>query len=152
MRREHTGAACATIEPMTDDAVAAAGGDSATAADPAPAADPAATTPTAFHADRAAGTLAITWADEHQTVYDLVALRWLCPCAYCRGEAGLPGWLDSNPTLSPEQTRLVDLQLVGNYALMPSWGDGHHTGYYSFTLLRHHCPCAECTDRQTSTA
>ena len=24
-------------------------------------------------------------------------LRWLCPCAYCRGEAGLPGWLDSAP-------------------------------------------------------
>lgn len=130
---------------MTDDAAAA------TRADPTIAADPGATTPTAFHADRAAGTLAITWADDHVTTYDLVALRWLCPCAYCRGEAGLPGWLDSNPTLSPEQTRLVDLQLVGNYALMPSWGDGHHTGYYAFTLLRHHCPCDGCTRTRGAT-
>ena len=56
-----------------------------------------------------------------------------------------PGWLDSAPTLTAEQTRLVDLQLVGNYALCPSWGDGHHTGYYTFESLRHHCPCPTCT-------
>ena len=48
-----------------------------------------------------------TWADGHETTYyDLTALRWLCPCAYCRGEAGMPGWLDSAPTLTAEQTRL----------------------------------------------
>ena len=29
-----------------------------------------------------------------------LTLRWLCPCAFCRGEAGLPGWLDSAPTLT----------------------------------------------------
>lgn len=111
-------------------------------------ADPTRTTPTAIHADREGGTLEITWADGHTTLYLLTALRWLCPCAYCRGEAGLPGWLDSNPTLTGEQTRLVDLQLVGNYALMPTWGDGHHTGYYPFTLLRHHCRCPVCASRR----
>ena len=41
-------------------------------------------------------------------------LRWLCPCAYCRGEAGMPGWLDTNPTLTADQTRLVDVALVGD--------------------------------------
>ena len=61
-----------------------------------------------------------------------MTLRWLCPCAFCRGEAGLPGWLDSAPELTAEQTRLVDLQLVGQYAIAPTWGDGHHTGYYTF--------------------
>ncbi len=101
-------------------------------------------TPARIHADRAAGRLDIEWADGHRTTYDAVSLRWLCPCAYCRGEAGLPGWLDSAPTLTPEQTRLVDLQLVGNYALEPTWGDGHHTGFYTFGLLREHCPCDEC--------
>src|SRR5256885_6667349 len=50
--------------------------------------------------------------------------RWLCPCAFCRGEAGVPRWLDSRPTLTPEQTQLVDIQLVGNYAVAPSWADG----------------------------
>jgi DUF971 family protein len=106
---------------------------------------PSPTTPTSIHADRAAGSLTIEWADGHVTTYDATALRWLCPCAYCRGEAGMPGWLDSAPTLTAEQTRLVDVQLVGSYAIAPSWGDGHHTGYYSFTLLRHHCPCPACT-------
>lgn len=104
-----------------------------------------ATAPRTLHADRAAGTLAIEWSDGHATVYDLVALRWLCPCAYCRGEAGMPGWLDSKPTLTPEQTRLVDAQLVGNYAVAPTWGDGHATGFYPFVLLRHRCPCEACT-------
>ena len=54
----------------------------------------------------------------------------------------MPGWLDSAPTLTAEQTRLADVQLVGNYAVSPHWGDGHHTGYYTFDLLRHQCPCA----------
>lgn len=108
------------------------------------------TAPARIHADRAAGTLEIEWRDGHVTNYDAVTLRWLCPCAYCRGEAGLPGWLDSAPTLTPEQTRLVDLQLVGQYALAPSWGDGHHTGYYAFAVLRDMCPCDTCTARRSS--
>ena len=107
--------------------------------------DVARTTPTAIHAEREAGTLALTWADGHETVYDAVTLRWLCPCAYCRGEAGMPGWLDSAPTLAPDQTRLTDLHLVGNYAISPHWADGHKTGYYPFRLLRDRCPCPICT-------
>jgi DUF971 family protein len=111
------------------------------------------TTPVRIHADRAAGVLEIGWDDGHETSYGTTELRWLCPCAFCRGEAGMPGWLDSAPTLTAEQTRLVDVQLIGNYAIMPSWGDGHHTGYYSFDLLRLHCPCPACTaDRQKESA
>jgi DUF971 family protein len=107
-----------------------------------PAAIPA---PRRIHADRTARTLFLEWADGHETTYDFTALRWLCPCAYCRGEAGMPGWLDSAPTLTADQTRLTDLHLVGNYAVSPHWADGHGTGYYSFTQLRHHCPCAVCS-------
>ncbi len=101
-------------------------------------------TPVSIHADRGAGLLAITWDDGHLSEFDAVALRWLCPCAFCRGEAGLPGWLDGAPTLTEEQTRLVDLAMVGGYAIAPSWADGHHTGYYTFTMLRDRCPCAAC--------
>jgi DUF971 family protein len=108
------------------------------------------TVPRTIHADREAGTLAIDWQDGHSSVYDFVALRWLCPCAHCRGEAGMPGWLDSAPTLTPDQTRMVDIQLVGNYAVCPSWADGHHTGYYTFRVLRERCPCAECTARRAA--
>ena len=110
-------------------------------------------TPVRIDAQRAAGTLTVEWADGHQTEYDTHRLRWLCPCAYCRGEAGMPGWLDSNPTLTTEQTRLVDVALVGSYAIQPTWGDGHATGFHTFLLLREMCPCAECTrNREQHTA
>ena len=60
----------------------------------------------------------------------------------------MPGWLDSGPTLTDEQTRLVDLAMVGGYAIAPTWADGHHTGYYTFTLLRDRCPCEACVARR----
>ena len=110
------------------------------------------TAPVSIHADRGAGRLEIVWDDGHETAYDTTTLRWLCPCAFCRGEAGMPGWLDSGPTLTDEQTRLVDVAMVGGYAIAPTWGDGHHTGYYTFTLLRDRCPCPTCTSRRASTA
>jgi DUF971 family protein len=99
--------------------------------------------PARIHLDRGAGRLEIGWADGHESVFDAVSLRWLCPCAYCRGEAGSPGWLDSSPVLTPAQLQIVDLQLVGSYAIAPTWGDGHHTGYYTFEQLRAACPCPE---------
>lgn len=65
----------------------------------------------------------------------------------------MPGWLDTAPTLTDEQTRMVDIALVGNYAVAPSWGDGHQTGYYTFALLRGRCPCATCSaERASATA
>lgn len=111
---------------------------------------PETTTPVRIHADRAAGTLDIDWADGHASRFEAVGLRWLCPCAYCRGEAGLPGWLDTGPTLTAAQTRLVDVHLVGSYAIAPEWADGHHSGYYPFVLLRDRCPCAACTARRST--
>jgi DUF971 family protein len=114
------------------------------------AAPPSRTIPTRIHADRAAGTLELEWQDGHVTTYTAHDLRWLCPCAFCRGEAGLPGWLDTSPTLTAEQTRLVDVHLVGSYAIAPTWGDGHHTGYYPFSLLRERCACAEDTRRRAA--
>jgi DUF971 family protein len=101
--------------------------------------------PVRIHADREAATVRLDWADGHTSVYGFEDLRWLCPCAYCRGEAGSPGWLDANPVLTAEQTRLVSLEPMGGYAVCPTWGDGHHTGYYTYTALRAHCPCPSCT-------
>lgn len=106
-------------------------------------------TPSRIHADRPARELQIEWSDGHRTVYDFTTLRWLCPCAFCRGEAGMPGWLDSKPTLTEAQTQLTDLALVGQYALQPTWADGHHTGYYTFQRLREECPCPQDSERRT---
>ena len=114
---------------------------------------PIASSPTVasrIHADRTARTLDIIWPDGHATRYDFTTLRWLCPCAHCRGEAGMPGWLDTNPTLTDEQTRMTDIHLVGNYAVAPAWADGHHTGYYTFALLRDRCPCAICASERSA--
>ena len=102
-------------------------------------------TPVRIDAKRAEGTVSIEWADGHATSYDAPRLRWLCPCAYCRGEAGMPGWLDTNPTLTGDQVRLVDVALVGTYAIQPTWGDGHSTGFHTYHLLREWCPCEACT-------
>lgn len=106
--------------------------------------------PARIHADRPAQRLEIEWRDGHKSVYEFEPLRWLCPCATCRGEGGMPGWLDSNPTLTASQTTLIDLRLVGSYAVQPTWGDGHATGYYSFASLRDQCPCAECAGRRAA--
>src|SRR3954453_18895763 len=105
------------------------------------------TAPVSIHADRAAGRLEIVWDDGHESAYDTTTLRWLCPCAFCRGGAGLAGGPDPSPTLTPEQTRLTDVAMVGGYAIAPTWADGHHTGYYTFALLRDRCPCPVCAAR-----
>ena len=104
--------------------------------------------PSTIHADRPARRLTIEWADGHTSSYDLTALRWLCPCATCRGEAGQPGWLDSNPTLTEEQLTLNDVTLVGHYAIQPHWADGHSSGLYSFEHLRRNCPCPDDAARR----
>jgi prepilin-type processing-associated H-X9-DG protein len=104
-----------------------------------------ATTPTSINVNRGAGQLTVLWADGHRTEYAATALRLLCPCAFCRGEAGQPGWLDTNPTLSDEQTQMVAAGLVGQYALNVTWADGHDTGYYTFESLRENCSCPACT-------
>jgi len=104
-----------------------------------------------MHADRAARTFSIEWADGHATVYEFTACAG---CALCvlprRGRP--PGWLDSAPALTDEQTQMTDVHLVGNYAVSPHWGDGHSTGFYPFTLLRDRCPCPDDTARRASGA
>jgi DUF971 family protein len=103
-----------------------------------------ANTPTSIHADRAASSLSIDWADGHASVYEAESLRRMCPCAFCRGEAGRPGWLDTNPTLTPTQKQLTGARLVGAYALALTWADGHDSGFYTFESLRDQCPCPAC--------
>ena len=98
-------------------------------------------TPVNIKAEREAGLVTVEWADGHRSVFETETLRLLCPCAYCQGEAGRPGWLDTNPELTSVQTQLVDMRLVGSYAVAPTWADGHDTGYYTFEALRADCPC-----------
>ena len=108
--------------------------------------------PQNIHADRPNQALTIEWGDGHKSVFDFTALRWLCPCAFCRGEAGQPGWLDSKPTLTDEQVELSDISLVGHYAIQPAWADGHSTGFYTFERLREECPCPQHQEARAAKA
>jgi DUF971 family protein len=99
--------------------------------------------PLGIEAEDATNTLFISWSDGHTSEHNIDHLRWLCPCAECKGEFGIPGKLSAPQTLRPEQTRLDDVRPVGRYALQPIWGDGHNTGLYTFDYLRANCECPE---------
>ena len=81
--------------------------------------------------------LAISWNDEGETFIRLVDLRRACPCAVCGGEPDVLGNID-RPEVSytAASFELRGWQLVGGYAVQPTWGDGHGTGLYSFAFLR----------------
>ena len=78
----------------------------------------------------------IEWEDGQRTAYTAERLRWACPCAECRGEGGSPGRLARVKTLSPDELRVRDVTLVGQYALQIAFESGHATGLYTFRLLR----------------
>lgn len=78
----------------------------------------------------------ITWEDGTRSTYTAEQLRWACPCAECRGEAGSPGRLSRVKTLSDAELRVQDVTLVGQYALQIAFESGHATGLYSFSMLR----------------
>jgi DUF971 family protein len=88
--------------------------------------------------EKGARRLVVTWDDGHVSTYPLDYLRSWCPCAACQGHAPAARYL------ALEGQELAHLEGVGNYALSPTWADGHSTGIYSFKLLRALCPCAEC--------
>jgi DUF971 family protein len=79
----------------------------------------------------------ITWEDGTRTTYTAEQLRWGCPCAECRGEAGVPGRLSRVKTLSDAELRIAGVTLVGQYALQVAFESGHATGIYTFPYLRH---------------
>jgi DUF971 family protein len=91
--------------------------------------------PASVDVDRERG-VTLTWPDGPVTELGLEELRLRCPCAECRGrrEQGRPIW--PLPT-SPRPLRITDAQLVGGWGLGLTWNDGHSTGIYSWTLLRH---------------
>jgi len=53
-----------------------------------------------------------------------------------------PDLLSARPVTGPAG-ELVALEAVGNYALLPVWGDGHRYGIYSWEMLRQLCPCGQ---------
>ena len=82
--------------------------------------------------------LAVRWNDGVESYLPLEAMRRACPCAGCNGEPDALGRVERPlERLDPARSfQLTAVQVVGGYALRPTWGDGHGTGLYPFALLR----------------
>ena len=81
------------------------------------------------------------WEDGFESYINLKILREKCPCANCEGEKDVFGniYKGDNKPLNENSFLLNGIQPVGYYALRPYWKDGHHSGIYSFELLRSLC-------------
>ncbi len=94
--------------------------------------------------DRQKAELSISWDDGLVSRYPLSQLREACPCVECRGghsNMGMAFAPDDLLTLTPARSyAITGLSAVGNYALQPSWDDGHSTGIYTWEYLRHLSP------------
>jgi len=83
----------------------------------------------------------IKWDDDKEFTITLQYLRDRCPCASCAGESVL--WREYKPSplkiLVPGKYELKSVEVIGNYAIALTWGDGHSTGIYAFDYLRRIC-------------
>jgi DUF971 family protein len=78
-----------------------------------------------------ASSVTITWDDGERSVLDATVLRAACPCAGCRD-----GGPDRPDPGSGQVPTIIDARMVGGYAINFTFGDGHGTGIYPFSMLR----------------
>jgi DUF971 family protein len=103
--------------------------------------------PTAITLNKTDSYLEIRWNDGVTCRYPLGQLREACPCVECRGGHQFMGSAYDPANLlelKPKRSyTITGLDQVGNYALQPSWDDGHTTGIYTWDYLRRLCPSEE---------
>ena len=87
--------------------------------------------PKAIRAPRGADWFEVSWQSGVVHRIPNHILRGYCPCARCQGHSGPIHYVDGH------DSRLDDIEQVGNYALKLGWGDGHDSGLYSFAHLHH---------------
>ena len=95
--------------------------------------------------DRPNNLLIIDWLDGVHCEYPLPGIRYVCPCAQCRGGheyMGLPvDPADIFKTPAPGvSTEVTNAGFVGDYGIQFVWGDGHDDGLYTWEFLRPLCP------------
>ncbi len=92
--------------------------------------------------DLKAQRFTVDWQDGHRSVFGAGYLRFVCPCANCRGHA--PGQVPPPAWDAVKGVRILDATPVGSYAVQFVFSDGHSSGIYSFDRLRAACPCPAC--------
>ena len=95
-------------------------------------------TPLAVRLDPKSNLMEVDWDDSVTSRYDGAYLRFVCPCAGCRGHG--PGQVPEPRWEDVKSVRLTGAEAVGSYALRLALSDGHATGIYSFDYLRDHDP------------
>ena len=91
--------------------------------------------------------LSVCWSTGEVTFLSSKILRTNCPCASCEEKRGnishqkpLSSKKDSLLRIvqasEEQETDLVEVWSIGNYAIGMRWGDQHNTGIYSFQFLR----------------
>jgi DUF971 family protein len=95
--------------------------------------------------------LEFQWSDGHVGQCSLKSLRDGCPCAGCAGETVLMRSYPGSPAADdvPGKYELVAAEVVGNYAVQMTWGDGHREGLYTWEVLRRLCECPACSAART---
>jgi ATP-binding protein involved in chromosome partitioning len=86
--------------------------------------------------------ITLKWSDGHETAYRARDLRLACRCAGCVEETSGRALLD--PSTIADTVRAKRIELVGQYAILIEWSDGHSTGIFNFRDLRANCPCEPC--------
>ncbi len=103
--------------------------------------------PRSITLNKTEGFLEISWSDDAVCRYPLSELREACPCVECRGGHQYMGRQydpDDILKLTPKRTYTIQtIEKVGNYAVLPTWDDGHHTGIYTWDYLRRLCPTTD---------
>jgi ATP-binding protein involved in chromosome partitioning len=85
----------------------------------------------------------ILWDEAgHAGRYGARDLRLACPCAECCEEMTRRPLLD--PASVPADVRVLEIRLVGAYAVHFAFSDGHTTGIYPWDYLLGLCPCEQC--------
>lgn len=98
----------------------------------------ASTTPVAIRLDLKTNLLEVDWDDSVTSRYDGAFLRFVCPCAGCRGHG--PGQVPAPEWSACKDVRMTSAEALGAYAIRLDLSDGHASGIYSFDFLRAHDP------------
>jgi ATP-binding protein involved in chromosome partitioning len=81
-----------------------------------------------------AKTITLSWPDGEIAKVSNAALRRACSCALCVDEMTRAPLLD--PKTIPMDIHAKKVGIIGNYAVMVDWSDGHNTGFFPYSTIR----------------
>jgi Mrp family chromosome partitioning ATPase/DUF971 family protein len=81
-----------------------------------------------------AKTITLKWSNGETSTVSNAALRRACSCALCVDEMTRAPLLD--PKSIPMDIHAEKVGIIGNYAIMVDWSDGHNTGFFPYSVIK----------------